>query len=420
MKSKVTCVVSACPDIYSGYGKRSLDFIKELIRVRPDWDIKILSQRWGECRAGYLRDHNETDLISRIIEKLTERPDVWIQITVPNEFQAVGKFNIGVTAAMETTLCDASWIQGCNRMNLILVSSKHSKFSLDNSKYLENRTNKPLELTTPVEILFEGLDKSKYFKIKGQYKSPVLEELTSNWNFLCVGHWLPGDYGEDRKNIGYTIKAFLETFKDRDEAPGLILKITEGTSSIVDREDILSRIYTVRESVKYSKSLPQIFLLHGDLTDDEMNEIYNDCRIKAMVSFTKGEGFGRPLLEFAATGKPVLCSGWSGQLDFLSKEFSPLVGGSIVRVHPSAVVDHVILSEASWFKPDDAQACVGLNQVYLQYGEWKIKAEKQAKIINSKFSMAKMGDKLSGYLEKYVPNFPEKLEFQLPDLKSVN
>lgn len=414
MKDNITCIISACPDTYSGYGERSLDFIKELIRIRPDWDIKLLSQRWGECRMGYLADHNETDLISRIIPKLTEQPDVWIQITVPNEFQAVGKFNIGVTAAMETTICDSSWVQGCNRMNLILVSSNHSKFSLTNSKYLDNRTNETLEVTTPIEVLFEGIDKSKYHTLNKNYKSPVLEGLTSDWNFLCVGHWLSGDFGEDRKNIGYTIKTFLETFKDKDNAPGLVLKISRGSSSIMDREDVLNRIYSIRESVHYTKSLPQIFLLHGDLTDDEVNSIYNDTRIKAMVSFTKGEGYGRPLAEFAAIGKPVLCSGWSGQVDFLNKELTPLIGGTIEKVHPSAVVEHMILKEASWFRPDDRQVTLGFNQVYERYVFWKAKAQKQADIINTKFSKAEMGNRLSEYIDSYVPKFPVEVPFNFP------
>ena len=122
----ISCVVSAPVDTYSGYGKRSVDFIKELIK-NSDWSVKILSQRWGNTRMGYLEDHGESDLISRIIPNLEEKPDVWIQITVPNEFQPVGKFNIGVTAGVETTLCDVSWISGCNRMDLVVASSELGK-----------------------------------------------------------------------------------------------------------------------------------------------------------------------------------------------------------------------------------------------------------------------------------------------------
>lgn len=412
------CVISCPLNSYSGYGRRSLDFVKQLIQVKPDWDIKILSQRWGETRMGYLWDHNETDLISRLVPSIKEKPDIWIQITVPNEFQPVGKYNIGMTAAMETTLCDASWVQGCNRMDLVLVSSKHSKTSLTNSKYVDNRTQEPLEVTTPIEILFEGVDQTRYHKtVKAEERDLFVDTPISNWNFLCVGHWMQGDFGQDRKNIGYTIKTFLETFKNVHPAPGLVLKTCRATSSIIDRYEILDRIYAIREAVLSKDpqaTLPEIYLLHGDLSDYEMNAVYNDPRIKAMVSFTKGEGFGRPLLEFATVGKPVLCSGWSGQLDFLGKDYTAFVGGRIDPVHPSAVVKNMILPEASWFTPDDRMVDVGFKELYYNYTKWSKLAKQQAKIINSKFSLESMGKKTKELLDKYV-FVPQQVELQLPE-----
>ena len=50
-----------------------------------------------------------------------------MQITIPSEFQPIGKYNIGVTAGIETTVAPGDWIEGINRMNLTLTSSEHSK-----------------------------------------------------------------------------------------------------------------------------------------------------------------------------------------------------------------------------------------------------------------------------------------------------
>ena len=132
--SKPTVVVSCPADTYSGYGGRARDFVQALIDLGK-YDVKILSQRWGNTRFGYLKDHSEDDLHSRLIYKLEQRPDIWIQITIPNEFQKVGKFNIGVTAGIETSVCDPSWIQGGNNMDVIFVSSNHAKDVLVNSKF---------------------------------------------------------------------------------------------------------------------------------------------------------------------------------------------------------------------------------------------------------------------------------------------
>lgn len=416
--SRVRCVISCPIDIYAGYGARSRDVVKELIRVRPDWDISILSQRWGDCRFGYLEDHKEFDLMTRLIGGLDFKPDVWIQITVPNEFQRVGTYNIGMTAAMETTLCDVEWIRGCNRMDLVITSSNHGKFSLENSKWIENNTGTEISLKTPVEVLFEGLDTTKYRASKVAHSSYLLEGIKNSWNFLCVGHWMQGDFGEDRKNIGYTIKSFLETFKDREgQVPGLILKVSRATSSILDREEILGRIRAIRRGVSYKKSLPNIYLLNGDLSDQEMNDLYNDPRVKALVSHTKGEGFGRPLLEFAAVGKPVIVSGWSGQLDFLDKAYTAFIGGTIEKVHPSAVQPGMILAEASWFRPNDSEVVGAYNTVFGSYDFWKKKAEQQAKIVNSTWTMEHMGDVLDEVLRIHVPSFPEQVELILPPLE---
>ena len=165
--NKPLAVVSCPIDTYSGYGARSRDFVKALIKVKPEWDVKIISQRWGNTKFGYLGDHNEDDLISRIIPNVTSKPNVWIQITVPNEFQPVGEFNIGVTAGIETSVCDPSWIQGGNNMDVIFVSSNHAKDVLENSKFEMADKNNPnnkqmLQLNTKVEVLFEGIRLEAY------------------------------------------------------------------------------------------------------------------------------------------------------------------------------------------------------------------------------------------------------------------
>ena len=102
--NKNTFFISAPVDTYSGYGARSRDLVRAIIN-QGKYDVKILSQRWGNTRFGYLKDHNDTEISSRIVSKVNTQPDIWMQISVPNEFQPMGKFNIGVTAGIETTIC---------------------------------------------------------------------------------------------------------------------------------------------------------------------------------------------------------------------------------------------------------------------------------------------------------------------------
>ena len=413
--NKPIAVVSCPIDTYSGYGARARDFVKALINL-DKYEVQILSQRWGNTRFGYLEDHKETKLIEKIIPKLNEKPDLWFQITVPNEFQPVGKYNIGVTAGMETTLVHPTWIEGCNRMNLVLTSSEHSKAVFESSVFEQKDKNtnavvNTIKLNKPVEVLLEGVDITKYFETKSTLD---LSSINEEFAFLFVGHWLQGELGHDRKNVGLLIKAFLETFKNKMKQPALILKTSLVGSSIMDQEMIKRKIDSIRSTVK--GKLPNIYLIHGDLTDEDINKLYNNPKVKAMVSLTKGEGFGRPLLEFTTTGKPVIVSGWSGQRDFLNPEFSILLGGELEQVHPSAGVKDMILTEAKWFKPSEQEIGTAFKEVYKSYKKYAVLGKKQRHLTKTNFTFEVMENKLNSIIENNVPDFPKKLDISVPKL----
>jgi len=416
---KISCVVSCPIDTYSGYGGRSRDFVKALIQVRPDWDVKILSQRWGNTRHGFLQDHNDNIFTPLVISKLTSKPDVWIQITVPNEFVKIGTFNIGVTAGVETTLADATWIQGGNNADLILVSSNFSKQALENPTYemLDNTTKQSkgyLKLETPMEVLFEGINTQVYKKISDEENTLDLSEIKEDFCFLTVGHWIQGSFGHDRKNLGYTVKSFLETFKNKERQPALIMKVSHANSSIIDRDKILDKINDIRKTVK--GTLPNIYILHGDLSDNQINDLYNNPKVKCMISLTKGEGYGRPLAEFSVTGKPIIASNWSGHLDFLSKDYITLINGTLENVHESAAVDKMILKEAQWFRPDDGHVGTSLRSIYKEYRNYLGRSSKQAEYVLGNFTFEHMADRLNNILEERLPKFPEQVELKLPQL----
>ena len=413
--NKTTVLVSCPIDTYSGYGGRSRDFVKALLKLEK-YDVKILSQRWGNTRFGYLADHQEFELSSKIIPNISFQPDVWIQITVPNEFQPVGKYNIGVTAGIETTICDPSWIEGLNRMNLTLVSSKHAKDTFERSKFEiqdKGQTTGAIELKKPVEVLFEGLDLEKYFPTSTSAFD--LSEVRESFAYLFVGHWLQGDFGQDRKNVGYLIKAFLEVFKNKKDAPALILKTQSANASILDRNQLTKKIDDIRKSVR--GTLPNVYIIHGEMSDEEINHLYNHPKVKAMVSFTKGEGFGRPLLEFSAVNKPIIASGWSGHIDFLDKEFTYIVNGTLTNVHKSAVVEKMILKEAQWFTPDDSQAGTALKEVFTNYKKYAELAKRQGYKSRTNFSWEKMVEQLDTILTANLPEFPKQVELKLPTLQ---
>jgi glycosyltransferase involved in cell wall biosynthesis len=350
-----------------------------------------------------------------------------MQITVPNEFQPVGKYNVGVTAGIETTICAPQWIEGLNRMNLNLVSSEHAK-NVFKAASFERRNSQTqqvegiVKLTAPCEVLFEGADINIYKKLSTVDSLTELNDIKEDFAFLFVGHWLQGEFTQDRKNVGGMIKTFLETFADKKSKPALILKTSSATPSIMDKNDILEKINWVRKIVK--GDLPNIYLLHGEFTDEEMNMLYNHPKVKAHVSFTRGEGFGRPLLEASISAKPVITSNWSGHLDFLNPEFNVMLGGNLEPLHPSAVVQDMLLAESQWFTVDYKSASKNLEDVYKNYAKYLEGAKRQAYRSRTEFSLEKMGDKLIELIDDKIPKqitlkLPQLKKIELPSLKKV-
>lgn len=413
--NKPVCIVSCPIDTYSGYGARSRDLVESLIRTKPEWDVKILPQRWGNTRWGYLKAHDKQDLLDRQISKIEKQPEVWIQITVPNEFQKLGKYNIGVTAGIETTICSHEWIQGINRMDLLLVSSNFTKETFVNSKFTTN-DGQSIKATVDIQVLFEGVDTDLYDKIDPSTVSLDLNNIEESSVYLVVGHWMKGKEGHDRKNMGTTVRTFLEAFKNKAKPPALLLKTQQASASITDRGIITQKINDIRNSIK-AGSLPNVYVLHGDLTDTEINELYNHPKVKAMVSLTKGEGFGRPLLEFSTTGKPIIASGWSGVVDFLKADTTTLIPGTLEPVDSSVVDDKMFMKGATWFKADTKVFSDTIKTLHKNPKPFLRKASSQRRYVLDNFSIEKMDQTLGSILLSRVPEFPKIVELDLPKLQ---
>jgi glycosyltransferase involved in cell wall biosynthesis len=318
-------------------------------------------------------------------------------------------------------------------MDLVLTISEHSKNVFHFSKYSQQNQQGniigELAVTKPIEVLHNCIDNNIFKKIEYDFNlepkiRETLDSIPEKFCYLFVGHWLRGEFGEDRKNVALLVKIFLETFRQvpEKEKPALILKTSSAGFSILDREDILKKIEQIKKSVTLNvgQSMPNIYLLHGELTDKEMNSLYNHSKVKAHVSLTKGEGFGRPLLEASISGKPVIASGWSGQLDFLDKDNSLLIGGELKPIHESSVWDGVLIRESTWFAPDMNQSANAMYAVFKNYSNFKKKAQLLAKQNVKKFSYQTIFNRTVELLDKYVPQFSVETKLVLPTLKKIN
>ncbi len=419
---KPTLVFQAPVATRSGYGDHARDLLHSLYKLNK-FEIKVISTRWGQTPMDALNYDKPFHkwVVDNIIPKIDQKPDIYIQVTVPNEFQPIGHYNIGITAAIETTHSPLDWVHGCNRMDLIIVPSEHSKKSLVDSIYNETNPQGQLvaqhKIQKPIEVLFEGFDENDFGTDEVTYIEQ-LNQIKEDFAFLFVGHWLRGDLGEDRKNVGMMIKTFAMAFKNEKVKPALVLKTSSAGFSVMDRENTIKKIKAAL-GIDYGK-VP-IYLIHGDLTPAQMNGLYEHPKVKAMLNFTKGEGFGRPLLEFSLTGKPILVSGWSGHLDFL-KSGAVLLEGELKNVHESAA-DQFLLKEAQWFNVNVSKALPVIKDVYKNYDKYKVDSYQLGKQNKQNFSLEKMTKLFDIILNQYgIYNKiqPKFQQLQLPKLKMLN
>tara|TARA_B100001094_G_scaffold205451_1_gene199355 strand:+ start:142 stop:1464 length:1323 start_codon:yes stop_codon:yes gene_type:complete len=411
----------------SGYGNHARDICRALIEL-DKYDILINSVRWGNTPMNALEDGNEHHeaIKSRLITspQLPKQPDLHLHVVVPNEFTPVAKKNIGVTAGIETTVPVPQWIDGMNRMDLNIVTSEFTKAGFDNAKFefQDEKTGQKGTVKTlkPMEVLFEGVDTTEYFETLEMDNdiSGAFSNVDDDWNFLFTGHWLAGGVGEDRKDIGMLIKIFCETFKNQKKQPGLILKTSSASFSVLDREEMLNKIRNVKNSI--AGDLPKIYLLHGDLTDSQMNQLYNHPKVKAHVSFTHGEGFGRPLLEACQSGKPVIASGWSGHVDFLNSNYAVLLGGSLTKVPKNSFPKEMLFEESQWFTVNYQQASQVILDVFKNYSKYLVKAKQLQLYTKNTFSFEKMKYKLDDIVTNVLADIPQEVGLKLPKLNKVN
>ena len=408
----------------SGYGSHGRDLVISLLDL--GYDVRTLPIRWGNCPQNALNINDPKD--KRIVETLRpdgnieRQPDIHFHVSVPTEFNPIGKLNIGITAGVEWTIPNPEWVDAMNRMDMVILPSNFSKqvFADANFKHVDPKTKKEREIkvSKPMEVLFEGYDEDIYKKTDmfSQLLVDEMNTIDSNFCFLYTGHWLTGPLGNDRKDVGMMIKTFLNTFKDIENAPSLLLKTSMGTFSPLDKYDIFKKIQEVKDGVPFNKSLPKIHLLHGELSDIQMNELYNHPKVKAMVSFTKGEGFGRPLLEFSVTGKPIIASGWSGHTDFLDKDMSNLLPGGLMKVHKQAIPENYKHDESQWFSVDYNAGSFAMRECFNKYDKYLTRAYMQ-KQRSEDFTLNKMTEKFGEILEPYVARLTSHVPVNLPTLK---
>ncbi len=391
----------------SGYGEHTR-FLLRALRSRQDiFDIYLLNVSWGQ--TGWIWEANEERqwldfLLQKTIQHTQEggQFDMSLQVTIPQEWEKLAPVNIGVTAGTETTKISPKWVEKTYMMDKIIVVSEHTKYGFVNTEYpaMNQQTGEQFTAKTNCPVDVVG------YPVKEIEAEEVELQLENDFNFLTVGTWIP------RKNLQNTIKWFVEEFHDQEV--GLVIKTSLAKNCLRDREVVNTKLNQLLN--EYANRKCNVYLLHGDMTEEEMAGLYKHPKIKALVSFTHGEGFGLPMFEAAYNGVPVVAPAWGGQCDFLymntkskkgKEKKTPMfttVPFEIKPIQKEAVWDGVLQTDSQWCFPKEWAAKKALRSVVKEYGAAQSKAKKLQNWVKKEYSQDKQFEKM---VETICPDYEE-------------
>jgi len=420
----------------SGYGDHARS-IYYSIMDREDLNIKCIDVKWGNTPRNHLNLEvpRHKKLLDSFIDgnNIPQQPDVLIDIRIPNEFADGAKFNIGITAGVETDVVSPEFLAGMNKMDLNIVPSNFTantfkKCNYDQVEDLPDGQKKKIgeiNLQKPIEVLFEGVDTSVYYprekhEMKSNLKDELDELIKEDFAYLHVGQWtMKGGYGEDRKNIPLMIKTFLKAFTNHSNPPALVLKTNGANFSILDKHEVVKNINKIKDEFSQVDSIPNIYLIHGDLTIEEMSILYNHSKIKAFLTCTHGEGYGRPMAEATCCDLPVIAPKWSGQMDFLTDTESLLISGFMKEVPKSMIWKPIIVEPSKWFSVNEADVVRKLRMFHKKSKLITKKAKRLGKKNRREKSLKAMAVEFNKIMDDVLKQIPSQVGLKLPKLKKV-
>ena len=361
----------------SGYGEHCRSVLRAL-RSNENNDVYLLNVGWGS--SGWIsEDTEEREWIDNMIMQTARAVQsgvrdfaTSVQVQLPNEWQKLCKYNIGVTAGVETDKAPEDWSKACLEMDKVIVPSQHSKDSFAQ------------EAQNNIEVVNYAARKVRAKKINFN--------IDTDFNFLTVAQWSP------RKNLEDTVVAFTQEFQN--EKVGLILKTEILNGSRIDRDGTVERLRALLNHTVQERKC-KVYLFHGSLSDSEMVSLYKNKKVSAYITTSHGEGFGLPVFEAAQHGVPVIAPNWGGIKDFSGDSFAELEY-EVKEIEDFQVMEGMLEKESNWCFPKVESVREQMREVYSNLSKYKKQAKAHQNFISENFTEQSVNMRYNNIIQSVI------------------
>ncbi len=378
----------------SGYGVHARQ-VWQWARSKPDWNVYATIVPWGQCTY-YIDPEQEDGVIGDVMARSSSPPagikaDLSLQVLLPDEWDpALAKKNVGITAGIEADKCNPAWVGACNKMDKVIVPSVFSK-----SSFLMGGLD-PQKIVNVPEAITCGVKENK----NTATLENTLDGLSTSFNFLVFGQLTSNDIRTDRKNSVNCMKWICEALKD-DPDVGIILKTNMGRMTQQDRAAVKNMTEQFVKTFR-SSDFPRIHIIHGLLDKNEVGALYRHPKVKALATVTRGEGWGLPILDAAASGLPVIAPACSGHVDFMKHVKYLDVKYKRVPIPDIMADGRIWIKGTKWFEPEEKHFKARISKFRKQHAlpaQWAGEAIEK---VNSEFSLSAVFKKYDSALREIL------------------
>ncbi|XP_017231679.1 uncharacterized protein LOC108206027 [Daucus carota subsp. sativus] len=234
--------------------------------------------------------------------------------TLPCPEIGYGKYRIVIGRTMfETDRVNAHHVERCNRMDYVWVPTDFHVTTFVQSGV---DPSKVVKIVQPVDWKFFDPVKYKPFNLPSKgtlvLGSRPAKKSDNHFVFLSVFKW------EYRKGWDVLLRSYLKEFSEADGVSLYLLTNPYYTES--DFGNKILEFVAGSDLKRPAHGWAPVYVIDSHIAQIDFPRIYKAA--DAFVLPSRGEGWGRPIVEAMAMSLPVIITNWSGPTEYMTKENS--------------------------------------------------------------------------------------------------